>query len=223
MNKSESVWTDTIKPLVMIGASVATWVVSMVFFVVGFSFGSQMMFGNFNVGFPVSITIGLILTAIELAWNEEKEDVLDWGIWLFAYGLGIASNYYGLTIVLGMSDPNVEKIIAGLLGTLIEIAPERMLIRGLRNININLPTLIRSIGKGKGPKNSKGYTPTYRPSEQFAPTNNKGQNQQNFPRSEPKPQNMQGRPPQNGQPMFHMLNEEDLKKIAQAKKSGGRF
>lgn len=162
-SRGRDMWGDNIKPIVMILAAMATWVVSMIFFVVGFSFGSQMYFGNYDVAFPLAITTGLILTAIELAWNEEKEDILDWAIWLFAYGLGIASNYYGLTLILGMADPNVEKIIAGLLGALIEIAPERMLIRGMRNLNIHIDLrgMLRSLN-GFGKK---------KPQNQFRPQN----------------------------------------------------
>lgn len=169
MNRNRDMWSGTIKPIITILAAIAGWVISMIFFVIGFSFGSQMMFGNMDVAFPVAVTVGLILTVIELAWNEEKEDLLDWAIWIFAYSLGIASNYYGLSLILGMADPNVEKIVAIALGSLIEIAPERMLIRGFQGMDFrfDLRGLIRSAGgfvKSKqGQRSNKDYTRTAEP------------------------------------------------------------
>lgn len=177
---AENIWKDKIKPYVAILAAFALWVVSVIFFIVGFSFGTQLNLFGKNIAIVVAFVISCVNTFIQITWNDEREDVVEWAMWLGSYVVGIASNIYGLMAILNMTDPMLERALSIGLGAMIEIAPEKLLLRGLKQIRFKSPKF--KFGQNQKPNNQNkpafpstpksGYTPQYRP--HLGPVQNQG-------------------------------------------------
>lgn len=155
-----TIWSN-IKPYGAVLASIALWFISVIFFVVGFSFGTELVFFGNNVAMPVALAISLVNTVIQIVWNDERDDIMDWVLWGCSYVVGIASNIYGLRIILNMTDPRLELALAISLGAMIEIAPEKLLLKGLASIRVNF----KFGGFGGGKRSS----PSNRPNDAFRP------------------------------------------------------
>jgi len=110
-------------------AAVGMWIISIYYSVDGFNITIQHMAW-------VGIAMGLIVTAIELVWNEEgvrKSFTLKIG-GVCAYAYGIYTNIAGLAHAQGLGDLGAapEKYLFPLiLGILLEVMPEPLLVWSL--------------------------------------------------------------------------------------------
>lgn len=119
-------------------AAVVYWVASMIFFIIGFSFSNPIVIFGKDISVPLAVALSLVNTIIQVSGNDDdKMDFIDKVVWVASYVLGIVTNYIGLLAFLNMADGNLEKLIAASLGTMIEILPERMLIKFLKEFKKN--------------------------------------------------------------------------------------
>ena len=144
---AEKVW-DNLKNYIAVLAAIMLWLVSMAFFMIGFSVasGGGMYLPNIstNVGPIIAFTISIVNTFIQITWNGPKDDWAEWGLWGASYLVGVLSNYLGLLQIFNMQDPMIEKGLALAIGIMIEVAPEKLLLRGLREIKLSMPKIGRS-------------------------------------------------------------------------------
>lgn len=113
--------------------SLIYWAASMIFFVVGFSFSNPIVIFGTDISVPLAVALSLANTVIQVSGNgDDDKDWIDNVIWIASYALGISTNYIGLTMLLNMGDPKLEMIVSASLGTMIEILPERMLVKFLK-------------------------------------------------------------------------------------------
>lgn len=120
--------------------AVIFWIASMAFFVLGFSFDDQT-----GAMWWIALGLSIANTVIQIMGNDSTYDemglILTIG-WIASYILGIASNVVSLLFVLNLPQ-YFEYAIAGSLGTMIEILPERMFVIAWRSIHPKLGSLTR--------------------------------------------------------------------------------
>ena len=137
-------WYDAnYKDWVGVSAAPVFWVASLVCFVFGLSFkqGTGIVIPGTTMDLAIlfSIGLGLANTAIQIVGNDtEKEDLgmalfLMWGA---SYALGIGSNVNFLYSIIGLTHPFLQFMVCWGLGIMIEVAPERLLVRWLRGVGI---------------------------------------------------------------------------------------
>lgn len=147
------------KPWARLVAALIYWAASMIFFVVGFSFSNPIVIFGYDISVPLAVALSITNTIIQISGNDDdRMDAIDRMVWIASYVLGISTNYIGLTMLLNMSDPNLENIIAFCLGVMIEVLPERMLIKFLKELK---PKQKNSVVKGN--KKHIKYTPKASP------------------------------------------------------------
>lgn len=119
------------------------WVASLVCFVLGLAFKQDT--GIFISGISVDLTLlfsiglGFANTAIQIVGNDtDKEDmgISLWLMWIASYMLGIGSNVNFLNQRVGLDSPILQGLVCWGLGVMIEVAPERLLVKFLRAIGI---------------------------------------------------------------------------------------
>ncbi len=121
-------------------AAVLLWLVSMICFVFGLSFNQPLTVFGVDMGFWIALIMALCNTAIQLTGNDMKFEDKDWvflWVWRASYVLGIASNVNTLLKVLGMENWYLEFAVALSFGTIIEVAPEKLIIMWLRQMTKN--------------------------------------------------------------------------------------
>ena len=133
----------TYKEWIGLSAAPVFWLASLVCFALGLAFkvGSGIYIPGtlVDVTFLFSIGLGFANTAIQIVGNDtEKEDLgiallLMWGA---SYMLGIGSNVNFLYSIIGLSNGLLQFLVCWGLGIMIEVAPERLLVRFLRSVNI---------------------------------------------------------------------------------------
>lgn len=128
-----------------IGLSAAPifWLASLICFVLGLSFktGTGIYFPgtSYDITILFSLALGFANTAIQIVGNDtDKEDLgiallLMWGA---SYMLGIGSNVNFLNSIIGLSNGFLQFLVCWGLGIMIEVAPERLLVRWLRSVGI---------------------------------------------------------------------------------------
>lgn len=173
-----------------------------------------MTWAGIDFAIPVALIISMVNTIFQIAWNDKRDDIWEWGLWVASYVVGISSNYMGLILVLNMSDPMMEKILSLSLGAMIEIGPEKLLLRGLRELKASGSPMFKSNKpNNNGPKFQpfNPNQPSSNPSRPAQPPNYRSSQQ---PQGKPNPQ-VSNRPvgitkPQNqSAPVFHFDNEEE--------------
>lgn len=160
----------TYKDWIGLSAAPVFWVASIICFVLGLAFKQDT--GVFIVGIPFNLTmvfsigLGLANTAIQIVGNDtDREDMgmSLWLMWIASYMLGIGSNVNFLYSKIGLSSPILQFLVCWGLGVMIEVAPERLLVK-----------FLRAIGVMKGDTKDKVGTQP----EQIQSANSKSTNQQ---------------------------------------------
>lgn len=131
------------KDYIGVSAAPVFWVASLVCFVLGLSFksgtGIYIPGTTLDIMIVFSIALGFANTAIQIVGNDtDREDLgmalfLMWGA---SYMLGIGSNVNFLYSVIGLNHPLLQFLVCWGLGIMIEVAPERLLVKFLRAIGI---------------------------------------------------------------------------------------
>lgn len=131
------------KDWIGLSAAPVFWLASLVCFALGLAFktssGIFIPGTTLDVTFLFSIGLGFANTAIQIVGNDtEKEDLgiallLMWGA---SYMLGIGSNVNFLYSIIGLSNGLLQFLVCWGLGIMIEVAPERLLVRWLRAVGI---------------------------------------------------------------------------------------
>lgn len=132
------------KDWIGLAASPVFWIASLICFVLGLSFKTtdySVMIPGTSISLVLlfSIGIGFANTAIQIVGNDtDKEDlgmalVLMWGA---SYLIGIGSNVNFLYSVIALSNPLLQAMVCYGLGIMIEVAPERLLVKFLRAAGI---------------------------------------------------------------------------------------
>lgn len=142
MNKVN--WTGAnYKDWVGVSAAPVFWVASLVCFVLGLSFksGTGILIPGTNLDLIIlfSIGLGFANTAIQIVGNDTDKDDLGMALWLMwgaSYMLGIGSNVNFLYTVIGLNNLLLQFLVCWGLGIMIEVAPERLLVKFLRSVGI---------------------------------------------------------------------------------------
>lgn len=137
-------WTGaTYKEWIGLSAAPIFWVASLVCFVLGLEFRQDT--GIFIYGVAVDLTIlfsiglGFANTAIQIVGNDtDREDMgmSLWLMWIASYMLGIGSNVNFLNQRIGLDNVVLQGLVCWGLGVMIEVAPERLLVKFLRAIGV---------------------------------------------------------------------------------------
>lgn len=123
-------------------ASAVLWAISVVCFVFGLKFDSPMIAFGYNIGTIIAFALAMCNTIIQLIGNGmefRRDDGVFRAIWIASYVLGISSNTNTLMQLVGMSSWWLEWAVSLSLGTIIEIAPEKLIILYLRSRITNRP------------------------------------------------------------------------------------
>jgi hypothetical protein len=149
----ENVWT-TSKPIMLILTALVTWAISFVLFIVGLQFAQPVIIWGKDITVLVSAGISFVITMIELSFNDaivdDEKDIVMLIIGGAAYALGLVVGYVALTSLLGLGDPRLEKVVAGSLSAIFEIAPERLMVMGLRRLGFSWSDITRGLGSRLG-------------------------------------------------------------------------
>lgn len=159
-NNGESLWNE-VKPVFMIVGAIIIWVISFILFIVGLRFNQALMVWGRDLTIPVSAGIATVITIVEMSLVDSVlDDEKDWiliGIGIACYILGITVGYLALMSLLSLADPRLQKVVSITLAFIFEVGPERLLLAGLRRLNIsfNLRGLFNSFGRPKSGKNQQ--------------------------------------------------------------------
>lgn len=154
-------------------ASPIFWISSLICFVMGLAFkqGTGILIPGTSLDLILifSIALGFANTAIQIVGNDtDREDLgmplfLMWGA---SYMLGIGSNVNFLYSAIGLNNAFLQFLVCWGLGIMIEVAPERLLVRFLRQAGV-LGAGIDTVEKSQPKQNYQGnnqqphrYTPT---------------------------------------------------------------
>jgi hypothetical protein len=125
-------------------AAILLWSVSVICFVFGLSFNQPFMIYGFDSSWLIALALSLCNTVIQLVGNDMEFTDKDWvflWIWRASYVLGVSSNVNSLIQILGIPNVIIEWLVAISLGTIIEVAPERLIIMWLRGYKSNTDSL----------------------------------------------------------------------------------
>jgi hypothetical protein len=146
--ESESAYNVT-KPFMLIITALVTGTISFILFIVGLSFAKPVILWGHDITIAIAAGISFVITMIELSFNDAiLDDEKDWIILLIgaaAYLLGISVGYVALMNLLDLGIPLMEKIASITLSVIFEVAPERLLIMGLRRLDIRWSDIPRRI------------------------------------------------------------------------------
>lgn len=133
----------TYKDWIGVSAAPVFWLASLICFVMGLAFktGTGILLPGTDIDIIIffSLGLGFANTAIQIVGNDtEREDLgmpllLMWGA---SYILGIGSNVNFLYSIIGLTSPFLQFMVCSGLGVMIEVAPERLLVRFLRAVGI---------------------------------------------------------------------------------------
>lgn len=133
----------TYKEWIGLSASPVFWFASLICFVLGLQFKSDTLILLPGIGIDLttlfSIGLGLANTAIQIVGNDSEREELGmalWLMWIASYMLGIGSNVNFLYSKIALSSPILQFLVCWGLGTMIEVAPERLLVKFLRKIGV---------------------------------------------------------------------------------------
>ena len=138
-------WNNaTYKDWIGLSAAPVFWLASLICFVLGLAFknetGILLPGSSIDITVLFSIALGFANTAIQIVGNDtDKEDLglalfLMWGA---SYMLGIGSNVNFLYSVIGLNSPVLQFLVCWGLGVMIEVAPERLLVKFLHSGGIS--------------------------------------------------------------------------------------
>lgn len=131
------------KEWISLPAAFVFWVASLICFIFGLAFKTGT--GIYLPGIPVnlellfSLGLGFANTAIQIVGNDtDREDlgIALWLMWIASYMLGIGSNVNFLYQKIGLDSQILQFMVCWGLGIMIEVAPERLLVKFLRAIGV---------------------------------------------------------------------------------------
>lgn len=131
------------KEWISLPAAFIFWIASLICFIFGLAFKTDV--GIYLPGIPINLTLlfslglGFANTAIQIVGNDtDKEDLgmALWLMWIASYMLGIGSNVNFLYQKIGLSNIFLQFLVCWGLGVMIEVAPERLLVKFLRAIGV---------------------------------------------------------------------------------------
>lgn len=131
-------WWKNNKMFLSLIPALIFWGVSMVFFVVGLKFGQSLIIFGFDVAQIISISLAISITVVQIIGNDTGWSEADLPLrigWLGSYMLGIGTNVVGILSILSIESKNMEFVIALGLGTMIEVMPERLLVKFFQGLN----------------------------------------------------------------------------------------
>ena len=127
------------KEWIGISAAPVFWIASLICFIFGLAFkrGTGILVPGTNVDILIffSIGLGLANTAIQIVGNDSSKEELGiplWLMWIASYFLGIGSNVNFLNGVIQLENQLLQFMVCWGLGVMVEVAPERLLVRFLR-------------------------------------------------------------------------------------------
>lgn len=168
MDTYYSKWLD-FKPKLALGPAMIFWVLSIVFFIVGLKFEKPMIVFGIEISKWVGLAAGLAITFIQVLGNDQEGEAglaMTLG-WYASYALGIGTNVNGLLSVFNIENTYLAWVIAGSLGVMIEVLPEKFLVQFLRSLK-NKPRPKHQVqyqGKQQG-KAQPQYRPVNKPAWQ---------------------------------------------------------
>ena len=132
----------TYKEWLGLPAAFIFWVVSIFCFVLGLAFKSQTGFvipviGDVAVLF--SFGLGIANTIVQIIGNDHTKEELGMVLflgWMGSYMLGIGSNVNYLYDLIAIQHPFLQFLVCFGLGTMVEVIPERLVVRFLRKARI---------------------------------------------------------------------------------------
>jgi len=131
------------KEWISLPAAFVFWVASLICFVFGLAFktdgGIYLPGISVNLELLFSLGLGFANTAIQIVGNDtDREDlgIALWLMWIASYMLGIGSNVNFLYQKIGLDSAILQFMVCWGLGVMIEVAPERLLVKFLRAIGI---------------------------------------------------------------------------------------
>lgn len=163
------------KEWISLPAAFVFWIASLICFIFGLAFKTGG--GIYLPGIPVnlellfSLGLGFANTAIQIVGNDTDREDLGmalWLMWIASYMLGIGSNVNFLYQKIGLDSQILQFLVCWGLGVMIEVAPERLLVKFLRAIGV--------FGKPQTPQTNRvPNNLTQNQSQYTQPTNNMGQ------------------------------------------------
>lgn len=143
MNKKVNWAGASYKEWIGLMAAPIFWVASLVCFVLGLAFrqdGSIFLYGiNLDLTMIFSVGLGFSNTAIQIVGNDTDKEEMGmalWLMWIASYMLGIGSNVNFLNQRIGLDTAILQYLVIWGLGVMIEVAPERLLVKFLRAIRV---------------------------------------------------------------------------------------
>lgn len=138
------------------------WAVSMIFFVIGLSVGDTSGW----IGY-IAAALAVANTIIQIIGNDGDTDSLGpilTIVWIMSYALGIGSNVTALAyVIINIQNPWLEWLVCISLGTIIEIAPEKLFVLFWRSLPADLfQNLLRSGGSKSRSYGSQSSAPKYK-------------------------------------------------------------
>jgi hypothetical protein len=176
------------KDWVGLSAAPVFWIASLVCFVLGLSFrsGTGYLIPGTQLDWIIlfSVGLGFANTAIQIVGNDTDREELGMALvlmWGASYMLGIGSNINFLYGVIGLSNGILQFLVCWGLGIMIEVAPERLLVKFLRSVGVLKPTSVvtsqpRQVPPSNLPRrmpdNAPGASkPTFKPQPRIVTTN----------------------------------------------------
>lgn len=130
------------KDWVGLSAAPVFWIASLICFVLGLAFKGDGVYVPgipFDLSILFSLGLGFANTAVQIVGNDTDRDELGMALllmWVGSYMLGIGSNVNFLYQKIGLDSPILQFLVCWGLGVMIEVAPERLLVKFLRAIGV---------------------------------------------------------------------------------------
>jgi len=125
-----------------IPAAFIFWIASIFCFVLGLAFKSSTGFvipGVGDVALLFSFGLGIANTIVQIIGNDYSKEELGMVLflgWIGSYMLGIGSNVNYLYSIIDISNIFLKFMVCFGLGTMIEVVPERLVVRFLRKARL---------------------------------------------------------------------------------------
>ena len=133
----------TYKEWIGLAAAPVFWIASLVCFVLGLAFRQDSGIFIHGIGIDMtmlfSVGLGFANTAIQIVGNDTDRSDMGmalWLMWIGSYMLGIGSNINFLNQRIGLDTQILQFLVVWGLGVMIEVAPERLLVKFLRAIGV---------------------------------------------------------------------------------------
>lgn len=129
----------TYKEWLGLPAAAVFWIVSIFCFVLGLAFENQTGYIIPGIGLDMAVLIsfglGIANTIVQIIGNDHTKEELGLVLflgWIASYMLGIGSNVNYLYSLIAIANPLLKFLICAGLGIMVEVLPERLIVRFLR-------------------------------------------------------------------------------------------